>query len=120
MMSRDQWIGQIVDVAREIASREFQERAWFGIGPEVSSPDEMYNSLFEDNTFDLFLEKYAATLTPRQTKAWSDLRCKREEYDQQPEKLDPHRVINDPEWQNVRESAAHFVTAFETSKMESS
>jgi len=121
MMNREEWIVQILDVVEEIASREIQERAWFGIGPEVSSPDEIYNQLFDDNTCDLVFEKYAATFTPQQTVAWNDLRRKLEEYGEESEELDdPHRVVNDPEWQKVRESAARFIMAFETSKAEPS
>ncbi len=115
MMNREEWIAQILDVVGDIASREYQERAWLGIGPEVSSPTEVYNQLFDDNTFDLFFEKYGATFTPFQLKAWKDLESKMEEYGQDDEKLDdPHQVINDPEWQQVRESAACFLTAFGT------
>jgi len=40
--SHDEWLGRIVDAARSIASREFQEEAWFPGGKYRFSPDEAY------------------------------------------------------------------------------
>ena len=115
MMSREDWIRQILRVVGEIASRDFQERAWFGIGPEISSPNEIYNSLFDDSTFDLFFEKYAVTLTPRQIKVWNDLKKSLEDYEQDSDKLnDARRVFDDPEWQQVRGAAERFISVFES------
>ena len=56
MMPYDQWLGCIVDAARDIASREFQQEAWFPGGKIVPSPVEVYQTLMEDYTFDLFFQ----------------------------------------------------------------
>jgi hypothetical protein len=113
MMNRDKWTSKIVDVARDIASRDFQERSWFGIGPEVSSPNELYNTLFDDCTLDLFLETYGASLTAQQRIACANLKSQLEQYDEHRHRLDdPRQVLNDPEWQEVRQVAVRFVEAF--------
>ena len=56
--SRDQWLGWILDAARDVASREFQQEAWFPGGARRSSPDEVYLTLMEDRLFDQFFEQY--------------------------------------------------------------
>jgi hypothetical protein len=55
MMSYEKWLACIVEAAGHIASREYQERAWFANNEVMSSPDEMYLGLMEDCTFNLFL-----------------------------------------------------------------
>jgi hypothetical protein len=114
MMNRDEWLARILCSVKHIASREFQERAWLDTGAEISSPEEVYNELFDDYTIDLFFEKYACTLTPDQSAAWRELKSCMERYgEQMPTTPDPRKVLDDPEWQRVRESAVRFVAAFE-------
>jgi hypothetical protein len=114
MMNRDEWLARILSAVRHVASREFQERTWLGTGAEISSPEEVYNELFDDYTFDLFFEKYASTLTSDQADVWQELKSRMERYgEKMPATPDPRKVLDDPDWQEVRESAARFVAAFE-------
>jgi hypothetical protein len=113
MMSYDQWLGKIVNAAQNIASREFQEEAWFPGGKFVSSPIEVYECLMEDSTPELFFEKYAKTFTESQMQCWSELKSQLQHYyDKLPNHPDPSRVLYGPEWDLVRQAAAGFVREF--------
>ena len=114
MMSHEKWLGRILEVARETASREFQEEAWLSGRPSTSSPTEIYNQLFDDYTFDLFFETYSKDFTPDQTAAWTRFKYKLEKYGEKFPILPDERVVfEDPDWQLVREAAARFVVVFE-------
>jgi 8-oxo-dGTP pyrophosphatase MutT (NUDIX family) len=114
MMSHDQWLNSILEVARETASREFQEEAWLSGRPSTSSPTEIYNQLFDDYTFDLFFETYSKNFTPDQLAAWTGFKLELDRYGEKfPEFPSERIVFEDPDWQKVRESAARFVSAFE-------
>ena len=113
MMPYETWRACIVEAARNIASREFQEQAWFPGGSATSSPDELYQALMEDCTFDLFFQMYGQGLTGEQLRSSKELRSLLEEYyDKIPTAPNPKRVLDDPEWNLVRQAAAGFVRAF--------
>jgi len=113
MMSYEKWRDAIVGAVRNIASRSFQEEAWFPGGSIVSSPDEVYLVLMEDSTFDLFFDTYGKQFTPQQVQAWQDLRSLLTAYyDKLPAHPDAHQVLNDPAWDLVRQSASQFVRVF--------
>jgi hypothetical protein len=113
MMSHQEWLRRIVTTANQIASRDFQEEAWFPGGKVRSSPEEEYLTLIEDLTFDLFYEKYGNGFTEQQVERWSDLRQRLEKYyDRLPKNPDPRKVLDDPEWEAVRQSARRFVEVF--------
>lgn len=113
MMSYDEWLGRILDAARDIASREFQQEAWFAGGKVVSSPSELFLTLMEDYTADLFFETYGQRFTETQLQSWHQLRSNLTKYyDQLPSHPDPSQVFHDPGWDLVRQSAERFVRAF--------
>jgi hypothetical protein len=118
MMPYDQWLGQIIEAAEDIASREYQEEAWFQgtwfqAGKIWSSPLEVYLTLMDDNTFDLFFETYGNRFTEQQIRAANELRSALEHYyEKLPDHPDPLQVLNDPEWESVRQTAKRFVQAF--------
>jgi hypothetical protein len=113
MMSYKEWLGHIVDAAQHIASREYQEVAWFPGAKVVSSPDEVYLVLMEDSTPDLFFETYGKTFTASQIQCWTELRSRLEQYySKMPSHPDPRRVLDDPEWDLVRQAAKMFLGAF--------
>jgi hypothetical protein len=114
MMSHEQWLNRILEVARETASREFQEEAWLSGRPSTSSPTEIYNQLFDDYTFDLFFETYSKDFTLKQTTAWTEFKLCLEKYGKKFPVFPNERIVfEDPDWQEVREAAARFVAAFE-------
>lgn len=121
MMSFEQWLNSILDVARETADRKFQEEAWLSGRPSTSSPSEIYNQLFDDYTFDLFFEKYSKTFTVEEMTAWSEFKDELEKYLPKIQaSVGEREVFDDPEWQKVRQAAAGFVVAFEQKQTESS
>jgi hypothetical protein len=115
MMSYEEWLCQIIGAVKDIASREFQEEAWFPGGKVVSSPDEIYLVLMEDSTPDLFFETYSKTFTQHQMQCWNELRSLlRCYYDKMPIHPDPRRVLDDPDWDLIRQAAKLFLAAFST------
>ena len=113
MMSYDEWLPRIIDAAQDIASREFQEVAWFPGGKVVSSPDEAYQVLMEDFTFDLFFETYGQRFSPHQLRTADEFRSiLKDYYDKLARHPDPQLVIDDPNWDSVRQAADRFVRAF--------
>ena len=113
MMSYEKWLACIIRAAQNIASRDFQNEAWFSGGRVVSSPDEVYQALMEDCTFDLFFQTYGKTFSEEQARCWGELRAGLEKYyDRLPASTDAHYVLNDPEWDSVRRSAQSFVRTF--------
>jgi hypothetical protein len=113
MMSYDEWLPRIIDAARDIASREFQEEAWFPGGKVVSSPDEAYQVLIEDFTIDLFFETYGQRFSPHQLRTADEFRSILQDYyDKLARHPDPRLVIDDPNWNSVRQAADRFVRAF--------
>jgi hypothetical protein len=50
------WGKNLLTAAQHIADEGFQRRAWFGLGPEVSSPSEVFNGFFDDARIEEFLK----------------------------------------------------------------
>jgi hypothetical protein len=70
-------------------------------------------TLIEDRLFDKFFDKYGSTFSELQTQSWEKLRRLLEGYyDKLPKYPDPRTVLNDPEWEDVRQAAKEFVKAF--------
>lgn len=121
MMTHEQWLNSILEVAREIASREFQEEAWLSGRPSTSSPTEIYNQLFDDYTFDLFFQTYSKDFAPDQMAAWTEFKRELDKYGEKfPEFPNERVVFEDPDWQHVREAAGRFIAAFEQKQSEPS
>jgi hypothetical protein len=113
MMSYEQWLAYILEIVRAIASREHQEKVWLGPRPEINWVGDLYNDLGEE-FFDDFFKRYSDGFTVEQLTAWNQFKQRFENYgDTLPSYPDPRMVINDPDWQRVREAATRFVTAFE-------
>lgn len=121
MMSYQDWLNSILHAAGDIASKAFQEQAWKAGGDRVSSPDEVYQALMEDCTPDLFFKTYGEGLSKEQLQCWSDLKSRlRSYYDRMPLYPEPAEVLDDPEWDLVRQAAAKFVLAFNGPSAQSS
>jgi len=117
MMSYERWRHALLDVAREAASREFQQEAWLSGRPSTSSPTEIYCQLFDAYTFDLFFETYCKTFSAQQLIAWGEFREQLERFGNKYTEFPNEQIVfDDPDWQLVRWAAARFVTAFESKK----
>ena len=112
MMDFETWKNMILTVAAQISDREYQRRSWFDKGHDVSSPDELYNGLFDDSMIEEFLDTHAKDLTEDQRSAGRELVRQMNQYaDVTPEHLDPTTTFDDPRWENIRRSALSFVRA---------
>jgi hypothetical protein len=49
------WHQNVIHAARMAADRTYQERVWFGQGPEVDSPDELLCTFKDDLVLEEFL-----------------------------------------------------------------
>jgi len=109
------WRTVLKQVVDGIADESLQRRAWFGIGPEISSPDEMFNQFFGDAAIEDFLKRSDTGLNDLQLEAGRYLtKLMRELSKQTAEHLDPANLIDDPRWRKVREAAARFTTLLAT------
>jgi hypothetical protein len=112
MMDFETWKNAILAVAAQISDREYQRSSWFDKGRDVSSPDELYNGLFDDSMIEEFLKMHAKDLTENQRSAGRELVRQMNQYaDVTPDHLDPIMTFDDPRWEDIRRSALSFVTA---------
>jgi hypothetical protein len=103
------WRTLVTEVVGELADENLQRRAWFGFGPEVSSPDDDMSAFFGDAAVEEFLDRDDTGLNETEIKAGRDLvKLMSELADRSPEQIDPHDLIDDPRWQKIREAAARF------------
>ncbi len=113
-MTPEQWIGNLVEAARDLADREKQEHRW--LAPDAYAwerPEEVINSFWDDCVFDLFLEQYGESFSGEQQNAAFGLRDALNAFcDATPQVLDPAATLADPRWESVRQRATEFVCAF--------
>jgi len=103
------WRKVVEQIVKGIADEELQRRAWFGIGPEESSPDEMTNQFFGDAAIEEFLRRRDTRLNDLQIKSGKHLIILMNEFSKQtPEVIDPSKAIDDPRWRQIREAAGRF------------
>ena len=57
------WGLNLLTALRHVADERYQRRAWFGIGPEVSSPTEVFNELFDDCRISEFIRRPDALIS---------------------------------------------------------
>ena len=112
-MTYHEWLKAFVEAAQHIAIREYQEKNWFREKKGVEWADEVFLRL-EDLAFDLFFQIYSHTFTAEQQSAWKEFKTAVDHYETKlPRYPDSQRIIDDPEWQLVRDAAARFVIAFQ-------
>lgn len=103
------WRKAVEQVVGGVADEALQRRAWFGIGPEESSPDEEFCQFFDDAAIEEFLDRDDTGLNERQIKSGRHLvKLMRQLSDHTPNHINPADLIDDPRWQEIREAAARF------------
>jgi len=102
------WRQNVINAAKRAADRTYQERVWFGHGPERDSPDELLCTFLDDLVFEQFL--IHPKLSQSERTAASHLYKTIEAYaDSTPKMLTPSDVIDDPRFESVRTAATAFL-----------
>lgn len=97
------WALIVGSVIRRIADRDYQLRAWFNRGPEVSSPTELICQLRSDFSFARGAQEDWTALSLDQRAAALGLAVRIDEIDKKYDgQLDPAAVSDDPDWGQVR------------------
>jgi hypothetical protein len=114
MMSPQQWAERIAAALNELQDRDYQERVWLrGLGPEVSSLDEVVNRLFDDYDLAGFLEQpHVRTCAPLVT----SLRALEESLRAVDDGPITQAALASREWERVREDARASLQALDLSK----
>ncbi|MBX7066892.1 MAG: hypothetical protein K1X28_06655 [Parachlamydiales bacterium] len=129
IMKRNLWINNIISCVKEIASADYQERAWVKF--EIHKPcdfGEIMCSLFDDSAVVEFIKKANELgLSWKQKRKISKLIRALDSYGDNPEvyaptnppMLDGKKMLSDPEWQKIQRMAQKVLDAFAKMKYES-
>jgi hypothetical protein len=106
------WRRVLEEVVDAISDEDLQRRAWFGIGPEESSPDEDICQFFGDAAIEEFLDRDDTGLNAAQIDAGRRLVAMMRELSDKTDRatghIKPSELIDDPRWQEIRRAAADF------------
>jgi len=109
-MSYEEWKGRIVDCVRAISDEQYQRRSWFGVGPDVNSPDEMICEVFDDLNVPDFVLRYSSVLTKAELQTAHDFLAAFTAFaDSTPPHLDPNVVFVDKRWKHIRTLAGRML-----------
>lgn len=104
------WRHLVEDAIRSIADESMQRKAWFGFGPEVSSPSEVINGFYSDAAIENFLDRDDNGLNQQQLAAGQRLYQLMEKFMEQiPKYPKPESVIDNPQWNEIRNAASQFL-----------
>ena len=101
----NEWRALVADSLRRLADREYQRLAWFGKHAERTSPGEQIRQLVDDYDFEDFIRSPEIYLSGAQEVPAFDLLGRLERYRARRERLNPYKVMNDPEWEAIRADA---------------
>jgi hypothetical protein len=97
------WGKNLLMAVQNVADEAYHRRAWFGLGPEVSSPCEIFNILFDDAGMEQFLTKPPAYASHATLAQLSRLRDEMELLDVDEDAA--RTLIDSPAWTEIRELA---------------
>jgi hypothetical protein len=111
-IDQEAWRSVIIGAVRSLADESGQRRAWFGVGPEMGSPDEEVNQFLGDAAFAEYLDLADNGLDESQLAAGQRLLQQMRHFSEStPNILKPEDVIDDPKWKDVRHAARAFLTS---------
>jgi hypothetical protein len=99
------WHDLVKDKVAWLANEEAQRRSWYGLGPEISSPGETFNSFFGGTAVEEYLKRPDTGLTQQQLESLRDLTAMmRKLSNETPKYIDKEigaGFIDDPRWQEI-------------------
>ena len=99
--------GDLAWFAGPTAFESGKRRAWFGVGPETSSPDEDLCQFLDDARAEAFIARNDTGLNTAQIAAGQHLAgLMRRVADETPDHIEPSDLIDDPRWRQIRSAAA--------------
>jgi len=109
MIGKEDWLNAIEEFLEELSDEEFQRRVWVrGEGPEVSSHTEFMCGLFDDYSFDSFLDEswsefgFSQNLHDQLQK----IRTQLNQYLEQHPLLEDAAIVDDPSWREISQMGA--------------
>ena len=104
MIDKNEWLDRIEEFLEEISDVEFQERVWVrGEGPEVSSYSDLMCGLFDDFSFDAFLDESWGQFDLSETLHEELLRIRSQLNQFDPgNPMNSEKIVNDPMWGQIR------------------
>ncbi|WP_303312183.1 hypothetical protein [Hymenobacter sp. BT730] len=105
MMENASWAKQVVRAISDVADTAFQQRAWMGAGPEMSSFVETYSTLYDDNAFDDFLAQPEWKLTGLNHAVRQEMVLLDQLFQAYQEPESHAEILADPKWQEVVQQA---------------
>lgn len=105
------WASAVRHVIEEIADRDSQDRRWFGRNPpKESSPTEVICMLMDSLHFDDASKDLSLDLSDSQRAACARFAEMVDTFvHQHRDHLNEHEVIDDPDWEKVRQAAANLL-----------
>jgi hypothetical protein len=112
-MDADFWRANILETVQQISDKKYQEATWLGKSEKISSPEELYCTLFDDFLFDYFLSDRDNNLSEGQLSLGAQLKDKINSFSRIDSYQNPMEILNDPQWEEIRQTAARFLLSFE-------
>lgn len=103
------WRQKVCDGLWGVMDEQFQRQAWYPGGKQMSSPDEVYNTLFSDYGFEEFMQLPDAGLSSEQSAAGHQLISMMRRFsDKMGRHMRPDDVIDHADWREIRHAAKRF------------
>lgn len=100
---------EILNVIKDIANEDYQRRAWFNIGPEVSSPDEDICILYDDYSFEEFLQNLSSPINNKEREAGKLFCDIFNNYLNTSDTSDPYLVYHSEQCKEIRKEARKLI-----------
>ena len=104
-MENASWTKRVVAAIGNMADRAFQQRAWLGAGPEMSSFVETYCTLYDDNGFETFLAQPSWEHTGLDAAVWQEMTLLDKLLQAYHEPGSDAEILADPKWEKVVQQA---------------
>ena len=102
----ERWKAETKAVLERLADETYQRLAWFNKHQEVSSPDELINQLFDDFSFERFIQDEEIDLSHAQKAAARRFFAMVTRFcEGTPPTLNPETTIDDSRWAEIRNEA---------------